>query len=86
MTREQLLVVPGLQAVLVETRVRDLLGAAEACVCAGLHVHLDKPAGESLPQFRRILEAATKKHLRVQMGYIYRYNPAAALEAIREPT
>src|SRR3954465_6449613 len=31
LTREQLLGVPGLQAVLVETRVRDLLDTAEAC-------------------------------------------------------
>jgi predicted dehydrogenase len=79
MTREQLLNVPGLQAVLVETRVRDLLDTAEACVDAGLHVHLDKPAGESLAQYRRILEAASRKSLWVQMGYMYRYNPAVVL-------
>src|SRR4051794_13012066 len=53
MTREQLLDVPGLRAVLVETRVRDLLDAAEACANAGPHAHLDQPAGESLPQYRR---------------------------------
>jgi predicted dehydrogenase len=79
MTREQLLNLPGLQAVLVETRVRDLLDSAEACVAAGKHVHLDKPAGESLPQLRRILESARKKKLLVQMGYMYRYNPAIIL-------
>jgi predicted dehydrogenase len=79
MTREQLLNVPGLQAVLVETRVRDSLDAAEACVAAGLHVHLDKPAGESLSRYRRILEAAAKRNLWVQMGYMYRYNPAVVL-------
>src|SRR5688572_7772150 len=79
MTGEQLLNVPGLQAVLVETRVRDLLDAAEACVAAGKHVHLDKPAGESLPQFKRILDAAAKQQLLVQMGYMYRYNPAVVL-------
>ncbi len=45
MTQEQLLNTPGLQMVLVETRVHDLLNAAEACVAAGKHVHLDKPAG-----------------------------------------
>jgi predicted dehydrogenase len=85
MTREQLLDVPGLQAVLVETRVRDLLDAAEACVGAGLHVHLDKPAGESLPRYRRVLEAASKRNLWVQMGYMYRYNPAvvALRDALR---
>ena len=69
MTQEQMLAVPGLEAVLVETRVRDLLDTAEACVAAGKHVHLDKPAGSSLPQFRRLLDAAAAKTLLVQMGY-----------------
>lgn len=79
MTREQFLNVPGLQAVLVETKVKDLLDNAEACVAAGKHVHIDKPAGESLPQLRRILDAATKQKLMVQMGYMYRYNPGVVL-------
>jgi predicted dehydrogenase len=79
LTRDELLKTPGLRAVLVETRVGDLLDAAEACVAAGKHVHLDKPAGESLPQFRRILDAAAKQKLVVQMGYMYRYNPAVVL-------
>ena len=86
MTPEQLLNVPGLQAVLVETRVGDLLDSAQACVEAGLHVHLDKPAGASFPQYRRILETATAKNLWVQMGYMYRYNPAIVLlrEVLRQ--
>lgn len=79
LTRDQLLATPGLQAVLVETRVRDLLDNAEVCVLAGKHVHIDKPAGESLPHFQRILESAQKKNLLVQMGYMYRYNPAVVL-------
>lgn len=79
LTRDQLLETPGLQAVLVETRVRDLLDNAEACVRAGKHVHIDKPAGESFPQFERILETAANKKLLVQMGYMYRYNPAVVL-------
>jgi predicted dehydrogenase len=79
MTQEQLLNVPGLQAVLVETRVRDLLSTAEACVAAGKHVHLDKPPGDSLPQLKRLLDAAAQKQLLVQLGYMYRYNPAVVL-------
>jgi predicted dehydrogenase len=79
MTQDDLLAVPGLQAVLVETRVRDLLDTAEACIAAGKHVHLDKPAGESLSQYRRILQAAEKQKLMVQMGYMYRYSPAIIL-------
>lgn len=76
MSQEQLLNVPDLQAVLVETRVRDSLAAAEACITAGKHIHLDKPPGESLPHLRRILESAARQKLLVQMGYMYRYNPA----------
>lgn len=75
MTQEQLLNQPGLQAVLVETRVRDSLPAAAACIEAGCHVHLDKPAGESLPDFEKLLQAAEARKLLVQLGYMYRYNP-----------
>jgi predicted dehydrogenase len=79
MTEEQLLNVPGLKVVGIETRVRDLLDAAETCVNAGLHIHLDKPGGESLPQFRGVLNSAASKHLAVQMGYMFRYNPGVVM-------
>ncbi|MEY2727903.1 MAG: hypothetical protein RLZZ458_3770 [Planctomycetota bacterium] len=79
MTQEELLNQPGLQAVLVETQVRDSLAAAAACIQAGCHVHLDKPAGESLPVFEKLLADATAKGLLLQMGYMYRYNPGFQL-------
>lgn len=79
MTQEQLLNVPELKAVAVETRVADLLPTAETCINAGMHIHLDKPAGTSLPHFKRILDSAARQHLLVQMGYMYRYNPAVLL-------
>lgn len=79
LTRDELLKTPDLQAVLVETRVGDLLDNAEACVAIGKHVHIDKPAGESLPQLRKILDSAAQQKLVVQMGYMYRYNPAVVL-------
>lgn len=75
LTEEQLLNTAGLKAVAVETEVKDLLPVGARCVAAGLHVHLDKPAGESLPEYRRLLDAATKRRLTVQMGYMFRYNP-----------
>ncbi|QDU30341.1 putative oxidoreductase YhhX [Anatilimnocola aggregata] len=79
MTTEQLLNIPDLQAVLVETKVRDSLNAAALAIAAGKHVHLDKPAGESLPYYRQILKQAEEKKLLVQMGYMFRYNPAVVL-------
>ena len=75
----QLLNTPGLAAVLVETHVRDLLSTAERCIAASKHIHLDKPAGASLPQYQRLLAAAEKQKLLVQMGYMYRYSPAVIL-------
>jgi predicted dehydrogenase len=79
MTQEQLFNVEGLQAVLVETQIRDLLDVAEVCLNAGKHVHIDKPAGSSLPHFERLLKVAENKSLLVQMGYMYRYNPAVVM-------
>ncbi len=76
MTEEQLLNSPGLQAVAVETEVKDLVPTAARCIAAGNHIHLDKPAGESLPALRRLLDDATARKLTVQMGYMLRYNPA----------
>ena len=86
LTEEQLLNVAGLQVVLVETRVRDLLATAARCVAAGKHVHLDKPAGSSLPEYRRLLDAAAERKLMVQMGYMFRYNPGVLLmrQALRD--
>jgi predicted dehydrogenase len=76
LTLEQGLNLPGLKAVGIETEVRDLLHHAELAIDAGFHIHLDKPAGESLEHFRRILGKADRAGLTVQMGYMYRFNPA----------
>jgi predicted dehydrogenase len=86
LTREQLLNTPGLKAVAIETRVKDSLDNAAVAIDAGMHIHLDKPAGSSLPKFRSILASATKRKLVVQMGYMYRYNPAVVLlrEALKK--
>lgn len=74
------------QAALVETAVRDFVPTARRCVDAGLHVHLEKPAGESLDDFAALLDAARDRNLHVQMGYMFRYNPAFqfCLQAVRD--
>jgi predicted dehydrogenase len=79
MTEEELLNAPGLQAVAVETVVKDLVPAAARCIAAGKHLHLDKPGGESLPAFKAMIEDAKRRKLTVQMGYMFRYNPAFQL-------
>ncbi|MSU66918.1 MAG: Gfo/Idh/MocA family oxidoreductase [Opitutus sp.] len=86
MTEEQLLNAPGLKVVAVETEVKDLLPVAARCVAAGKHVHLDKAPGESLPALKRLLDDAKRRKLTVQMGYMFRYNPAFQLchQLVRE--
>ncbi|MHC4120687.1 MAG: Gfo/Idh/MocA family protein [Planctomycetota bacterium] len=74
-SEEQLLNTPGLQAVAVETDIPELVPTGLRCVSAGMHIHLDKPAGLSLGEFRKLLGEATRRKLTVQMGYMFRYNP-----------
>ena len=74
MTTDQLLNHRGLKAVAVEGRVHELLSAAEKCVAAGMHLHLDKPPGVSLGAFRGLVDQMERKHLVLQMGYMFRYN------------
>jgi predicted dehydrogenase len=86
LSEDELLHMPGLTAVAVETEVRDLVPVARRAVDAGFHVHLDKPPGESLGEFRDLLEAAVRGKRVVQLGYMFRYNPAfqAVFRAVRE--
>ena len=79
MSRDELLALDGLDAVLVETKPDTSLEHAAAAIAAGRHVHLDKPAGTSLPAYRKLLENANAKGLVVQMGYRFRFNPAVML-------
>jgi len=75
-SEEQLLNTPGLQAVAVETDIPELVPTGMRCVSAGMHIHLDKPAGLSLNVFKKLLDEATRRRLTVQMGYMFRHNPA----------
>jgi predicted dehydrogenase len=79
LTEEQLLNAEGLQAVAVETEVKNLVPTAARCIAAGKHLHLDKPGGESFPAFRALFEDAGRRKLTIQMGYMFRYNPAFQL-------
>ena len=63
-------------AVLIESDVWDLNKYAKMCVDAGKHIHMDKPASGTLEGYKAILDTAKAKNLVVQLGYMYRYNPA----------
>ena len=63
-------------AILVESDVWDLTKYAKMCVDAGKHMHMDKPASGTLAEYKYVLDTAKEKNLVVQLGYMYRYNPA----------
>lgn len=86
MTEEQLLAVPGLKAVAVETDGFDLVPTAQRCADHGYHIHLDKPGGESLEAFRALLDTCMQRDLVIQLAYVYRYNPAIrfCMSAVRD--
>jgi len=88
MTEEQLLNTKGLQAVAVEVNSGDdrLIPITANCIDVGMHVHLDKPGGESFSAFKKVLDEAGRRNLAVQLGYMYRNNPAVQFcqNAVRE--
>lgn len=73
-------------AVLVECDVWNLTRYGQRCVDAGRHIHLDKPGSGTLDEYKKLLHDAEAKGLAVQLGYMYRYNPAVqrTFEYIRQ--
>lgn len=74
MSEEELL--SQVDAVLVECGVKGLTDVADKCIKAGKHIHLDKPTTGSVEKYTEIINMAREKGLVVQLGYMYRYNPA----------
>ena len=76
MTEEELFNRDDIDAVFCEGYELHSVSDAQKCVDHGLHVHLDKPGGIDLNAFGKLLGDADRKGLTLQMGYMYRYNPA----------
>jgi predicted dehydrogenase len=75
LSRDELLEDETVKMVAIESDVPRLLELGQAAVEANKHIHLDKPAGMSLPEFSSLLDEAKRRNLIVQMGYMFRYNP-----------
>jgi predicted dehydrogenase len=65
-----------IDGVVVEGRVHENLRLARLALDAGKPVLLEKPAGDNFDEFRRLIDQAQKKHLHVQMLYLFRYMAA----------
>lgn len=86
LTEEQLLDSTGVEAVLVETQVKDVVATATRLASSGLHIHAEKPGGPSLPAFRNLQDVVRQKGRILQTGYMLRRNPAFEFcaRAVRE--
>lgn len=86
MSEEELFNTPGLQAVTVETPNTDLVSTAIRCMEHNLAMHMDKPGGEDLELFGKLLKGCKERNLPFQMGFMFRNNPAMQFcqKAVRE--
>ncbi|MBS1370679.1 MAG: Gfo/Idh/MocA family oxidoreductase [Lentisphaeria bacterium] len=75
-TLDEALNYPGLQAVTVEVPNNELVPTAMRCMERNLAIHMDKPAGESLAPYRKLLDGCAARKLPFQMGFMFRGNPA----------
>ena len=85
MSLDEILNYPGLQAVTVEVPNNDLVPIAMKCMEKGLAMHMDKPAGEDLALYKKLLDGCKAKNLPFQMGFMFRGNPAFkfCIQAVR---
>ena len=65
---------PGLDAVFVETEMRQLVPVARRCLEHGLPVHIDKPGGENLEDYAALVRDFYDAGLLFQPGYMLRKN------------
>lgn len=86
MSEDELLGLPDLDAVVIETPNADLVPTALRCLERNLPMHMDKPAGWDLGLYDRLLAGSEARGLPFQMGFMFRNNPAflLALRAIHE--
>jgi predicted dehydrogenase len=74
--KPEALVREAIDGVVVEGRVHENLRLARFALDQAKPVLLEKPAGDNFDEFRRLIDQAQKKHLHVQMIYLFRYMSA----------
>lgn len=75
MTPEEILDIPGLDAVAIETEEINLTKYSIMAAKKGIHIHMDKPGGIEIADFEELIKIAKEKKIIFHVGYMYRYNP-----------
>jgi predicted dehydrogenase len=83
LTRAQVLEDPTIGVIAVDSDIPEHASLGILALEAGKHIHLEKQPATSLTELRDVLNLAERKGLVVQIGYMWRHNPAinAALRA-----
>jgi len=68
--------IPDVDVGFVEVTNCDLMEIAGEFAKRGIPMHCDKPCGEDLEAYRKVVETCRAKNLPMQIGYMYRSNPA----------
>lgn len=74
-TVEELLVMPDLEAVVIEAGKEHEIKYAQLFADRGLPVHVDKPGSASLSDWIHFVDTMEQKKLPLSLGYMYRFNP-----------
>ena len=71
---DEVFAMTDLDAVFVETEMRQLVPTARRCLERGLPIHIDKPGGENLEDYATLVRDYYKSGLLFQPGYMLRKN------------
>ena len=85
-TEDELFARGNVDVVLVETTNDDLVRTARQCAGHGLPMHMDKPGCQDASEFRDLVELCRTRRVPLQMGYMFRVNPAIqfAIQAVHD--
>ena len=86
MSVEEIINNPDIDAVAVETEEIYLTKYALMVAKAGKHLHMEKPGGTNLDEFKELVQILKEKNLAFSLGYMYRFNPTIkdAIKKIHE--
>lgn len=76
LTEEEMLKIPDLDAIVVESEEVNLTKSAIAMARRGFHIYMDKPGGESTEDFDELIRVMKSTGKVFYTGYMYRHNPS----------
>ena len=83
-TMDEMLNDKSIDLIVFEGEVKDAIPYGKRILEAGKHLHLEKPPTNKFEPFKQMVDIAQKRNLRLQLGYLWRFNPGTdlALDAV----